>query len=178
MRSNLVVGLLAATVLVSGAARAAAQPSPLDDLETPAGPAPRFVKVLHVNEAKGEVLFRVQVVSQGPGERPVLLMDREGNKRMSLGSKPSFIVPIDGFRVKLASGKWSSADGKEIAPDAVATLLKPGVIVLLSADGKSVDPAYLQMFKQETLVLIVPAKDLPIPYMPLIGSSIPIKQVD
>jgi hypothetical protein len=49
--------------------------------------------------------------------------------------------------------------------------------VLLSSDGAEVDQAYLQMFKPETLILIVAPEDLPVPYSPHIGDSVPVKKM-
>jgi hypothetical protein len=159
-------------------AQAGAQDAPGFERFVPKGPAPRFIIPISVNEAKGEVLFWVQVVAQGPLDRLAILEDRDGNQRHTLGSKPSFTIPIEGFRVPFGKGKWSTADGKEIAAGGVAARLKPGGIVLLSADGEPVNTAYLRMFNDDVLVLVVPAEDLPIPYMPLTGSTIPIKRGD
>jgi hypothetical protein len=168
--------VVATSVLMNGLARAQEE-SKVDRL-MPKGPAPRFIVVVKTDVAKGEVVFWVQVVRIGPMDQPSLLVDREGNQRTTLGHKPNFTIPIEGFRVPLAKGKWSTADGKEVTANAVAARLKPGTLVLLTADGKPVNETYLRSFKDDTLVLVVPVEDLPIPYMPQIGGSIPIKNVD
>jgi hypothetical protein len=36
---------------------------------------------------------------------------------------------------------------------------------------------YLRLFEEDTLVLIVPADELPAPYYPYVGGSIPVKHV-
>jgi hypothetical protein len=100
-----------------------------------------------------------------------------GEHRLTLGTKPTYVHLAAGFRVSLKSAKWSGVDGKEVGAEAAARKLKRGVTVLLSADGNSVDRAYLRMFKEDTLVLIAPAEELPVPYSPHVGGSIPVKEV-
>jgi hypothetical protein len=100
-----------------------------------------------------------------------------GDHRLTLGTKPSYVHLGEGFKVSLKKGKWSDADGKEVGVKAAAKRLKPGVMVLLSADGAAVDGAYLRMFKEDTLLLIVAVEDLPVPYHPHVGGGIPVKKV-
>jgi hypothetical protein len=100
-----------------------------------------------------------------------------GDKRLTLGTKPSYVHLGEGFKVSLKKGKWSLTDGKGVSAEAAAKRLKPGVIVLLSADGAAVDGAYLRMFKEDTLVLIVAMEELPVPYYPHVGGVIPVKKV-
>jgi hypothetical protein len=148
-----------------------------DKPAAPKGPPPRFITVMSVDQAKGEVLFDVQVVAQNVLDQPTILVDPSGNKRLTLGTRPSYVHLGEGFKVSLKEAKWKSTDGKAVGTDAVAKRLKPGVTVLLSADGGAVDGAYLRMFKEDTLVLIVAAKNLPVPYIPHVGGGIPVKEI-
>jgi hypothetical protein len=87
-----------------------------------------------------------------------------GEFRMTLGTKQRYVRL--GYKVSVKKVKWAGVDGKEVTAAAVAKKLKPGMTVLLSPDGRAVDAAYLRMFKEDTLVLIVPAEEAPVPYLP------------
>ena len=140
-------------------------------------PPPRFITVKGVDQAKGEATFDVQVVFQNVLDEPTVLVDPGGHQRLTLGTKPAYVHLGEGFKVSLKNAKWNGADGKQISAEAAAKRLKPGVTVLLSADGSSVDRAYLSMFKEDTLVLIVAAEELPVPYIPHSAGSYPVKKV-
>jgi hypothetical protein len=49
-----------------------------------------------------------------------------------------------------------TADGKPVAADKLATLLGKERTVLVAADGKKVDPFFLALYKEDTLVLVPP----------------------
>jgi hypothetical protein len=49
-----------------------------------------------------------------------------------------------------------TADGKPVAPEKLATLLAKERPVLVAQDGKKVDPFHLQLYKEDTLVLVPP----------------------
>jgi hypothetical protein len=48
------------------------------------------------------------------------------------------------------------ADGKAVSPAALRALLKKETPVLVSLNGRPVDPYYLQVYRSDTLVLVVP----------------------
>lgn len=141
------------------------------------GPPPRFITVKKVDQAKQEVFFDLQILQQNAVEQPTLLVYSDSYQRLTLGTRPVYVHPADGFKVSIKKAKWSNVDGKKMSSEAVAKRLKPDVTVLLSSDGAEVDQKYLRLFKAETLVLIVPAEELPVPYFPHTGGSIPIKQM-
>ena len=66
---------------------------------------------------------------------------------------------------------------EQVGAEAAAKRLQPCVIVLLSADGAAVDRAYLRMFNEDTLALVVEAEELPVPFIPHSGGSIPVRKV-
>jgi hypothetical protein len=163
--------VLLAVALVSQVVLAQDKPT------APKGPPPRFITVGRVDPAKGLVVFDIQVVEQNTLDQPTILEYPDGYRRMTLGTKPTHIYLGEGFKVSLKKAKWRGADGKEVDADVVAKQLKPGMTVLLSADGAEVDQAYMRIIKADTLVLIVPADELPIPYLPAFGGGFPIKKV-
>jgi peroxiredoxin len=142
----------------------------------PKGPPPRFITVLKLDESKGEVMFDVQVVLQDARAQPEVLVFPSGEQRMTLDVKPRYVHLLEGIKVSLKKVKWAGVDDKEVTPAAAAKQLKPGVSVLLSADGHAVDQAFLRLFKDDTLVLIVSVDEAPVPYYPHVGGIIPEKK--
>jgi hypothetical protein len=142
------------------------------------GPPPRFLTVKSTDQAKGEVIFDVQIVAQHVLDHPTVLVYPDGYQQLTLGTKPSYIHPAEGFKVPLKKARWSGTDGKEISAEAGVKRLKPGVMILLSADGAAVDEAYRRMFKEDTLVLTVAAEELLVPYIPHVGGALPVKKVE
>lgn len=76
-------------------------------------------------------------------------------------------------------------DGKRIEVKSIAERLKREIPVLVSMDGKPVDPFYLQLIKEGALVLVLYERDgkqlKPAPAAPLVpqpASSIPLRPVD
>jgi hypothetical protein len=55
-----------------------------------------------------------------------------------------------------------TADGRPIAPERLATLLAKERAVLVSLDGKKVDPFLLQLYKDDTIVLVPPVNAVPL----------------
>jgi hypothetical protein len=55
-----------------------------------------------------------------------------------------------------------TADGRPITPERLATLLAKEKAVLVSVDGKKVDPFLLQLYKDDTIVLVPPANAIPL----------------
>lgn len=50
----------------------------------------------------------------------------------------------------------TTVDGKEVSAGDAAKKLAEGGVVLASADGKKVDPKFLKLFRDDTLVLVSP----------------------
>jgi hypothetical protein len=60
------------------------------------------------------------------------------------------------YRMKGESVKVYTAGGKEVNAKDLPDKLKQQTIVLLSHDGKKVDPFYLKIIKPDTLILVPP----------------------
>jgi hypothetical protein len=63
------------------------------------------------------------------------------------------VQKIDGEKVEIYG-----IDGKKISPEEVRKLARKTVPALLSADGKPVDPFYLRLAREGTLVIVVSTK--------------------
>jgi hypothetical protein len=52
--------------------------------------------------------------------------------------------------------EFYDARGEKVKKEDAFKRLTPGAVVLMSADGKKVHPAYLRIFKDDTLILVQP----------------------
>jgi hypothetical protein len=78
-------------------------------------------------------------------------------------------VPIMMERVQKVKAKdlqVSTAGGKKVDVKKLPNFLKKKTCVLISSDGKKVDPAYLEIIKKDTLVLVIPPAIKPAPLTP------------
>lgn len=94
-----------------------------DEHAIPKGPGPRFITVRSLDQAKGEVVFDIQIITEIQGAIG------------GSGPRVAYVYPNMGLKVSLKTAKWSRADGKRVELGATTKRLKPGMMVLLSADG-------------------------------------------
>jgi hypothetical protein len=80
----------------------------------------------------------------GGGAVPPAVVTREVNviKQVEIGEVKDLVV--------------TTADGKKLETEDALKKLKDGAIVVVSGDGKPVSPAFLKIFKDDTLVLASP----------------------
>jgi hypothetical protein len=64
-------------------------------------------------------------------------------------------------------------DGRRIERKQLLERLRKEAAVLVSADGRKVDPFHLQVVKEDTLVLVVPLKPRPATVEPLAAPAVP-----
>jgi hypothetical protein len=142
--------LLLGAILVAGA-----------DPDPPAGPAPSLVVgqvdakgnlVVHVTyEVIVPVLTKVEVIVDGKKEiRDVPVARKEVRQTTQTHDLSRAIV--------------TNARGKKIAADELAKLLSRPRPVVLATTGRAVDPGYLGLLKDDTIVIVVPAPaGIPVP---------------
>jgi hypothetical protein len=80
-------------------------------------------------------------------------------------------LPLDGPMVAVFG-----TDGKQIDPKELPKLLKKATPVLVSADGKKVDPFYLRIAREGTLVVVAQALATPPPPGPPLPPPPPPKE--
>ena len=121
--------------------------------DLPAGPAPRIL-VLKPN-AEGAV--RIPVTRAEKAAVGVVVVGIAGNANGGqimidgpAGTTPVPLSEVKDLKITTAGGKT-----KEVA-DAVKGRLAKGGVVVVSADGKPVDPQHLKLFKDDVLVLVAP----------------------
>jgi hypothetical protein len=128
--------------------------------ESPTGTPP--VQALAVMDAKGRMtLTRVQpVCGTGPMTREV-----EVNAEPKRGDKEPFKIKARITKMVLTVVELQAdyveaytVDGKAIPAAKLVELLAKERTVLLSLDGKKIDPFYLELYKEGTIVLVPPAE--------------------
>jgi hypothetical protein len=129
--------------------------APVPEEQKPTGPAPRLLPAPQVDDA-GQLSFR-QVVSQHREEvRTRTVVDPQTGKAVTIAEK--VIVPVLIETVQTLNAKEYTAydvAGNKVEEKAMAEALRRHPLVLVSSDGKKVDPAYLKMFREGTVVLVV-----------------------
>jgi hypothetical protein len=156
--------VIASVILVAPAAPTVigADPKP------PKGPAPLFVTVQRLDAEKGEL-----VVSEECLPHPDVIArqisvpqknHREESKPSTTGAyKVDVLYYTTTHKLPLKRVVLYEAGGKRLGEKDWARL-KPGLMILMSADGHPVEPEYTALIKPETPVLVVEVSALPSPY--------------
>jgi hypothetical protein len=135
-------------------------------IKPPKGPAPRFVTVQEVDADKGELIMSEECHSHPAVESRVITKKQENRREeghsLEIGSdaKPRIYYYTTIHKVPLKKLTLYRADGKKLA-DTEFSRLKPGDMVLMSADGHPVEAEYLNLIKPETLILVVEVGAVP-----------------
>jgi hypothetical protein len=129
-----------------------AAPVPKD--AAPAGPAPRLLELKAEQDGK----IRVQVLRQVKQTVTVNTMVNKNGQNVVEPQQREVVSNVM-TRVELSEVKdltiWS-ADGKEADKPMALKKLAEGAIVVISADGKKVDPKFMKLFRDDVLVLASP----------------------
>ncbi|MBI1914488.1 MAG: hypothetical protein HYS12_07080 [Planctomycetes bacterium] len=140
-------------------------PAPADEKITlPSGPPPQFGLAV-IKDGKCKVHFPELVPYTTEETRTrVVIVD---GKQVPVQEK----VAVTAYRLEYRTREVDKprafdARGKEIDAKRLADLLKKETTVLLSADGKPVDPFYLRTMKDGTLTLAMPIAVRPAPVPP------------
>src|SRR5262249_1589155 len=125
------------------------------------GPAPYWV-CAHMDK-DGKFVVDVPVVTY---KTVTTKIKKDGEEKEAYYYEPD--VTVHSKRFESTDVKVSNASGKVIDTKDAQKLLLKRTVVLVSADGRKVDPFYLQIVKESTLVLVVskPLWDPPVSYQP------------
>jgi RNA polymerase sigma factor (sigma-70 family) len=129
----------------------------------PAGPAPEQVLVKLAEE--GELIVCRKVRGYQPVTTEVTLND--GRKQVATSYKEAHFDQLaiyDTKTIRVFDTKGKAIDAKELRKR-----LKGETLVLISADGRPVDPMHLRLYKEDTLVFVIP----PQAPRPASGSAVP-----
>ena len=129
--------------------------APLPKATAASGPAPYILQLKAGTDGKVKlqvmrtetVKMMTATVTAGPnGQQIVQQVEKE------IPQTKMVMVELE----ELKDLKASTADGKELSPKEAAAKIGNGTMVLVSANGQKVDPAYTRMFKDEIVVLCSP----------------------
>jgi len=134
-------------------------PAPADEKITPpSGPPPQFVLAVF-KDGKCEISYPVMVpVTHEETRTRLVTVD---GKQVPVQEK----VNVTTWKMQHATTtverpRGFDARGKEVDAKRLADLLKKPTVVLLSGDGKPVDPFYLRTMKEGTLTIVIPVKPI------------------
>jgi hypothetical protein len=147
-------------------ASAVAAPAPAEEpIKAPQGPPPAQVLASVTKDGDIEVMQTVLVPEARTEIRTVTVNGRPVNQTVQV----TVFKPVQTTqRIKGDAVKAYTAAGKEVDARDLPEKLKKPTIVLLSADGQKVDPFYLKIIKESTLVLVgtAPGRQGPQPTPP------------
>ena len=128
--------------------------APVPKEATPPGPPPRLVEL----KADADGKIRVQAVREVSRTVNRTTVTVENGKQV-VKTTPTEVKSMMMTRVELSDikdlGIWT-ADGKEADKAVAMKKLLEGGLVVVSNDGKKVDPKYLKLFRDDVLVLASP----------------------
>jgi hypothetical protein len=137
----------------------------------PKGPAPKLMVALV--DDQGRPILLKEVVEMVAVQRKVTVQVNNRNEERTVTEHVPVqrTVPFD-----LGKARIFDATGKALEPKEAGKRIKGATAVLVSADGKPVDPFYLRLARPETLVVVspeltralVPPAALPVPPPPAI----------
>lgn len=137
----------------------AQQPVPPAD-NGPGGMQPE--QVMASIDAKGKLtIVYVTCNCYGPASQEATLdvPAKNGEKAAKVKVKVSSVT-VTTAELPAKHVEAYTADGTRVEPEKLAKLLAKEKMVLVAMDGKKVDPALLQLYKDDTIVLVPPANVL------------------
>jgi hypothetical protein len=127
-----------------------------DATKLPTGAAPSIFAVAGVDREKGTYTVNqtVPVTEAYVTEKTVIV----GGMEQKVKGVANRIVYKTVMVSRLLKGlEFYNLKGEKLKDDEATKRFVPGAVVLLSADGNKVDPAYLRIVKDDTLIVVIPA---------------------
>jgi hypothetical protein len=128
--------------------------------EKPLGPAPRLLPAPQVDDSGGLTLRQTRTQHEAVVRKRVVV-DPQTGKQIEITER--VLVPVVVEVLHKFDAKDFAAydlDGKKIEAKNLAEALKKNPLVVMSSDGNKVDPTYLKMFREGTVVLVLTAETL------------------
>ena len=129
-------------------------PVPPSTAPVATGTAPRVMELKA--DANGKVMVPVTRTEKLQGGVGAAIAPAPGNAG---GIAPAVIMQNVVKMVEIGEVKdlvFTTADGMKVEAEAATKKLAAGAIVVITNDGKPVSPAFLKVFKDDTLVLVSP----------------------
>lgn len=136
--------------------------SPVPKDAKPAGPAPRVVEFVPDSDGKVRlpaVRTETRKVQEAVAVPKQVQVNGQVENRVEVVTKEREVPVTLSVKVELHELKnltVYTADGKEADKALALKKLAEGGVAVVSADGQKVDPKYLKLFRDDTLVLVSP----------------------
>jgi hypothetical protein len=124
-----------------------------DATKLPRGPQPQMLFISSVDAKDGAIVITQAVMEAVPVE--------EERVRVQGGVTEKYKVTTYKFVTKLVKQpfvlkdhQFQLAGGQKLSAEEALKRLTPGKVVLLSVDGTPIDPAFLKIIKDDTLILV------------------------
>ena len=163
------------SLFVAAAISAPGAPVPKDSLPNTTGPAPRVVAVK--SDANGSVWITAQVWEKRKVQQQIFIMEngKQVMKQQEVEQNhPNYIHKAIGE----FGGKFWTADGTSVSTEDATRRLKGGAMLLVTADGKPIDQAWLPRLRTTQLscrprVLLMPTSSSTSRTPPILRSQQP-----
>ena len=139
---------------------ALAAPAPVQDrIVPPKGPPPSWATAV-IKDGLLEITESVMVPQLREEIRQRIVT--VGGKQVTIAEKVAVtqLVPIQ-RTMRIMKASYYDTAGKEIEAGRAAKLLNRPTVVLMSGDGKALDPYYLRTIKEGTLIVVRPMQPGP-----------------
>jgi hypothetical protein len=120
-------------------------------------------QVLARIDARGSLTIHSVTVTHGPAsqEMPLRGQEKEGDEKAPATVKVTVTTRmVTTVELPAKHVQAYTTDGRSISPQRLATLLAKERSVLVATDGKKVDPFLLELYKEDTIILVPPANVL------------------
>jgi hypothetical protein len=125
-----------------------------DSTKLPSSPAPNHATA-HINK-DGSLVLRESVIQTTYQYREETIESKDGGLATRRVRVPVTVMHEVTRNIEAKDIHAYNTEGKKLDAKDLANFLKKDTPVLVSADGKKVDPYYLQIIKEGTVVLVVP----------------------
>jgi hypothetical protein len=149
-----------AAALVVAAAGVAASAAPLpDSAKPPKRSPPTLLPVAAADLSRdGGVVTYVRHVTVNVPVQVNRTFEKDGRKVVTTVTEYRAEFRVETVAFRLGSYDLLTADGKPLPQKEAARRVAPGALLLVCWDGQLPEPAYLKLFKPDTLVLVARPK--------------------
>lgn len=126
--------------------------------ESAKGPTapPRFLTISAVHKDSSEIDL-MELLTKFAYETVEETREKDGKEETVTVQVAKPVTESRVTKVKVESGQVFDAAGQSLSAKDMWKHLKLGAVVLVSSDGREVDPRYLKLVKKNTPVLVLPA---------------------
>lgn len=123
--------------------------------DSTASASPRFGVITEIDKDRGVLVVTEKIMTAVKEQRTVVIFGDERKAQPVV----KFLIATTHYRYSLRERPVYNADGKKIVQDDALERLRVGQAVVLSSDGKMVDPRYRKTLLPDTLILIPPVTE-------------------